>query len=158
MIPLTLVTGFLGSGKTTLLQRVVERNRARRLAYVVNEFGETAVDGHLLEVGENEWRFVRSGLGKYIYGEILMRPVNTKARFRIPVDGPVEKFSVRLQAEGPAEIYLKVGNLLRKRFDVYQGTLQEKSFAMPHVFRREIVKVSLLADGGAVRLASLGFV
>ncbi len=51
MIPLSLVTGFLGSGKTTLLQRVIEQNAARRLAYIVNEFADTDVDGQLLEVG-----------------------------------------------------------------------------------------------------------
>ncbi|MCY3020879.1 MAG: GTP-binding protein [Planctomycetota bacterium] len=45
MIPLALVTGFLGSGKTTLLQRVVEKNRRRRIVYLVNEFSPRDVDG-----------------------------------------------------------------------------------------------------------------
>ncbi len=50
MIPLMLVTGFLGSGKTTLLRRIVERNRARRFVYLINEFSPTDIDGQVLEV------------------------------------------------------------------------------------------------------------
>jgi len=54
MIPLALVTGFLGSGKTTLLRRLVERNRARRVAYLVNEFSHVDVDGRrLAETADN---------------------------------------------------------------------------------------------------------
>jgi len=48
MIPIALVTGFLGGGKTTFLQRLVERYRARRLVYLVNEFSEVDIDGQLL--------------------------------------------------------------------------------------------------------------
>jgi cobalamin biosynthesis protein CobW len=47
-IPVTIVTGFLGSGKTTLLSGLVQRRQSRRLALLINEFGEVAVDGALL--------------------------------------------------------------------------------------------------------------
>lgn len=47
-IPVTIVTGFLGSGKTTLLSGLVKRRQRRRLALLINEFGETAVDGALI--------------------------------------------------------------------------------------------------------------
>ena len=47
-IPATVVTGFLGAGKTTLIRHLVEHVRDRRLALVVNEFGELALDGELL--------------------------------------------------------------------------------------------------------------
>jgi cobalamin biosynthesis protein CobW len=46
-IPVTIVTGFLGAGKTTLLRSLVEKRQARRLALLINEFGEIAVDGAL---------------------------------------------------------------------------------------------------------------
>ena len=48
MMPICLVTGFLGTGKTTLLKRIVETNRKRRLAYLINEFSPTDVDGAIL--------------------------------------------------------------------------------------------------------------
>jgi len=47
-LPTTIVTGFLGSGKTTLLRHLLTNNRGRRLAVIVNEFGEVGVDGELL--------------------------------------------------------------------------------------------------------------
>ena len=47
-IPVTIVTGFLGSGKTTLLTGLVEGRKTRRLALLINEFGEVSVDGALM--------------------------------------------------------------------------------------------------------------
>ncbi len=47
-IPATIVTGFLGAGKTTLLRHLVEGVTDRRIALIVNEFGEVGVDGEVL--------------------------------------------------------------------------------------------------------------
>ncbi len=43
-----IVTGFLGAGKTTLLNRILTAEHGRRIAVVVNEFGEVGIDHHLL--------------------------------------------------------------------------------------------------------------
>ncbi len=43
-----IVTGFLGAGKTTLLNRILTADHGRRIAVVVNEFGEVGIDHHLL--------------------------------------------------------------------------------------------------------------
>ncbi|MGB0564452.1 MAG: cobalamin biosynthesis protein CobW [Spirulinaceae cyanobacterium] len=48
-IPVTVVTGFLGSGKTTLVRRLLQNNQGRRLAVLVNEFGEVGIDGEILK-------------------------------------------------------------------------------------------------------------
>jgi cobalamin biosynthesis protein CobW len=47
-IPVTIVTGFLGAGKTTLIRHVLEHAKGRRLALIVNEFGDIGVDGEIL--------------------------------------------------------------------------------------------------------------
>jgi cobalamin biosynthesis protein CobW len=47
-IPATIVTGFLGSGKTTLLRHLLQNAGGRRIAVIVNEFGELGIDGELL--------------------------------------------------------------------------------------------------------------
>ena len=56
MIPVTIVTGFLGSGKTTLLSSLIKNRQARRLALLINEFGEVSIDGVLINdsVGDDE--------------------------------------------------------------------------------------------------------
>jgi G3E family GTPase len=43
-----IVTGFLGAGKTTLLNRILTADHGRRIAVIVNEFGEVGIDHHLL--------------------------------------------------------------------------------------------------------------
>ncbi|WP_316149439.1 cobalamin biosynthesis protein CobW [Cupriavidus sp. BIC8F] len=47
-IPVTIVTGFLGSGKTTLLRHILQHAGDRRIAVIVNEFGELGIDGEIL--------------------------------------------------------------------------------------------------------------
>ncbi len=47
-IPCTIVTGFLGAGKTTLVRHVVENAKGRRLAILVNEFGDVGFDKSFL--------------------------------------------------------------------------------------------------------------
>ncbi|MBJ7901530.1 MAG: cobalamin biosynthesis protein CobW [Cyanobacteria bacterium RI_101] len=47
-VPVTVITGFLGAGKTTLLRYLLQNNPGRRLAALVNEFGEVGIDGELL--------------------------------------------------------------------------------------------------------------
>ncbi len=47
-VPCSIVTGFLGAGKTTLVRHVLEHAQGRRLAVVVNEFGDVGIDGEIL--------------------------------------------------------------------------------------------------------------
>jgi len=47
-IPATIVTGFLGSGKTTLLSNIIRQAENKRIAIIVNEFGELDIDADLL--------------------------------------------------------------------------------------------------------------
>jgi len=49
-----IVTGFLGSGKTTLINRLLTADHGRRLAVVVNEFGEVGIDHDLLISSDQE--------------------------------------------------------------------------------------------------------
>ncbi len=48
-VPVTVITGFLGSGKTTLIRYLMTNAQGRRLAVLVNEFGEVGVDGDILK-------------------------------------------------------------------------------------------------------------
>ena len=47
-IPATVVTGFLGAGKTSLIRHLLENARGRRLALVINEFGDLGIDREII--------------------------------------------------------------------------------------------------------------
>ncbi|CDZ29877.1 Cobalamin biosynthesis protein CobW [Neorhizobium galegae bv. officinalis] len=48
-VPCTVVTGFLGAGKTTLIRNLIENLKGKRLAIIVNEFGDVGIDGDVLK-------------------------------------------------------------------------------------------------------------
>jgi len=48
-LPVTVITGFLGSGKTTLVRNLMQNPQGKRLAVIVNEFGDVGVDGEILK-------------------------------------------------------------------------------------------------------------
>jgi cobalamin biosynthesis protein CobW len=47
-IPATVITGFLGAGKTTIIRNLLAKANGRRIALIVNEFGDVGVDGDIL--------------------------------------------------------------------------------------------------------------
>ncbi|TIR86601.1 MAG: cobalamin biosynthesis protein CobW, partial [Mesorhizobium sp.] len=48
-VPCTVITGFLGAGKTTLIRNLLENAKGKRLAIIVNEFGDVGIDGEILK-------------------------------------------------------------------------------------------------------------
>ncbi|KAM9329872.1 zinc-regulated GTPase metalloprotein activator 1A-like [Gastrophryne carolinensis] len=65
-IPVTIITGYLGAGKTTLLNYILTEQHNKRIAVIVNEFGEgSAVEKSLAisQAGElyEEWLELRNG-------------------------------------------------------------------------------------------------
>lgn len=53
-IPVSVITGYLGSGKTTLLNRMLTQNHGKRIAVIVNEFGEVGIDSQLVIDADEE--------------------------------------------------------------------------------------------------------
>ncbi|GLQ06177.1 cobalamin biosynthesis protein CobW [Sneathiella chinensis] len=53
-IPATVITGFLGAGKTSLIRNLIENANGKRLALIINEFGDLGVDGEVLKGCGNE--------------------------------------------------------------------------------------------------------
>ena len=47
-IPATVITGFLGAGKTTLIRHILANADGRRIALIINEFGDIGVDREVI--------------------------------------------------------------------------------------------------------------
>ena len=47
-IPATVITGFLGAGKTSMIRHLLSHPQGRRIALIINEFGDLGVDGEIL--------------------------------------------------------------------------------------------------------------
>jgi G3E family GTPase len=52
-IPATVLTGYLGAGKTTLLNHILTAEHGKKVAVIVNEFGEIGIDQQLV-IGADE--------------------------------------------------------------------------------------------------------
>jgi Ni2+-binding GTPase involved in maturation of urease and hydrogenase len=65
-VPVTVITGYLGSGKTTLLNYVLTEEHNKKIAVILNEFGEGSIEEKSLSVGNDgnlyeEWLELRNG-------------------------------------------------------------------------------------------------
>jgi cobalamin biosynthesis protein CobW len=47
-VPATIITGFLGAGKTTLIRNLLDNANGKRIALIINEFGDVGVDADIL--------------------------------------------------------------------------------------------------------------
>ncbi|MGB0670173.1 MAG: cobalamin biosynthesis protein CobW [Rhodospirillales bacterium] len=48
-IPATVITGFLGAGKTSMVRHMLANAKGRRIALIINEFGDIGVDAGIIE-------------------------------------------------------------------------------------------------------------
>ena len=80
-IPVTVLTGYLGAGKTTLLNRILSEDHGRRIAVIVNEFGEVGIDHQLVVHAEEELFEMNNGcICCTVRGDLIRMIENLLAR------------------------------------------------------------------------------
>lgn len=70
-LPLTIIGGYLGAGKTTLVNHLLRNADGKRLAVLVNEFGELPIDADLIEGEEGDVIALAGGCVCCSYGDDL---------------------------------------------------------------------------------------
>jgi len=70
-IPITLVGGYLGSGKTTLINHLLREQQDQRIAVLVNDFGDLAIDAELIDLEDNNIVSLSGGCVCCSYGNDL---------------------------------------------------------------------------------------
>jgi G3E family GTPase len=71
-IPVTLIGGYLGAGKTTLVNHLLRERGARRIAVLVNDFGELPIDDALIESRDGPLLRLAGGCVCCSFGSDLM--------------------------------------------------------------------------------------
>lgn len=71
-LPVTVIGGYLGSGKTTLVNHLLRHADGRRLAVLVNEFGELPIDADLIEAADDDLISIAGGCVCCSYGDDLV--------------------------------------------------------------------------------------
>lgn len=77
MTPLTVIGGFLGAGKTTLLNNLLRARTGVRLAVLVNDFGDLAIDGDLIAEHDGDTVTLANGCVCCSMGDDLLRGLMT---------------------------------------------------------------------------------
>ena len=71
-LPVTVIGGYLGAGKTTLVNHLLRQAGGRRLAVLVNDFGELPLDADLIEADDGEVLSLAGGCICCSFGNDLM--------------------------------------------------------------------------------------
>lgn len=96
MIPVTVIGGYLGSGKTTLVNHLLRHANGKRLAIMVNEFGELPIDEDLIEASSDNMISLAGGCVCCSFGSDLIAAMQQLAQMEPPPDNVV------LEASGVA--------------------------------------------------------
>ncbi|WP_298864970.1 GTP-binding protein [uncultured Sulfitobacter sp.] len=109
-LPVTVLSGYLGAGKTTLVNQMLRQADGKRLAIMVNEFGDLPIDADLIEAEGDDLIALAGGCVCCSYGDDLMAALAQMAALQPPPDHIVlEASGVALPGAIAASLSLMAG-------------------------------------------------
>ncbi|WP_423909643.1 cobalamin biosynthesis protein CobW [Candidatus Spongiihabitans sp.] len=131
-IPATVVTGFLGSGKTTLLTNIIKQASGKRIAVIINEFGELDIDADLLrscplDCADGEDDQHASGN----LGSIANQKPSQQPSAAIPEDGIYELANGCICCTVEEEFLPVMNQLVERRDDIDHILIETSGLALP---------------------------
>lgn len=85
-VPVTVIGGYLGAGKTTLVNHLLREAGGRRLAVLVNDFGDLPIDRELIVAAGGDTIDIAGGCVCCSYGSDLMAALQELPRRRADID------------------------------------------------------------------------
>jgi len=142
-LPVTVIGGYLGAGKTTLVNHLLRHADGRRLAILVNEFGELAIDEDLIEAEDDDIISIAGGCVCCSFGSDLTAALMQMADMQPRPDHIViESSGVAIPAAIVASVGLLTGfsadgiivladaeTVRRNADDIYMGDTIMRQFA-----------------------------
>jgi G3E family GTPase len=161
-IPITVLSGFLGSGKTTLLNKIINTNKGRKFALIINEFGEVGIDGKIIENYNEEIVEISDGCVCCVVQSDLLATIN-KVLERGNID------YILLEASGLAEPEPLLNTLVmmnspKVKFDSmvtvvdidnYENFCGEYKVVADQVKLADIVVINKVTDSNESKVADL---
>lgn len=109
-LPVTVLSGYLGAGKTTLVNQMLRQADGKRLAIMVNEFGDLAIDADLIEAEGDDLIALAGGCVCCSYGDDLIAALGQMAAMQPPPDHIIlEASGVALPGAIAASLSLMAG-------------------------------------------------
>ena len=133
MLPVTVIAGYLGAGKTTLLNHLLRHANGRKLAILVNEFGDLAIDESLIESETDKVKSLAGGCICCAFGGDL---VSALEDIRDETDCDhilIEASGVAYPASIMSTIYLMDGLMPESTLVLADGEQIQQSFSNHYV-------------------------
>ena len=85
-IPVSIVGGYLGAGKTTLVNHLLRERGGRRIAVLVNDFGDLSIDDALIEARDGALLRLAGGCICCSFGSDLLAALQQLLALQAPPD------------------------------------------------------------------------